>query len=140
VLIPVDVGLNIEGKRVEARSDKVEKGSIFDIGEKTMETYAERLLKARKILVNGPMGVYEQKGFEIGTKRVLEAIAKSDAYSLVGGGHTITAIEELGVPQDKFSYISLSGKALIEYLSGKELPGIRALKENLKVHGALKVA
>ncbi len=140
VLIPVDVGLNIGGKRVEARADEVERGSIFDIGESTMETYAERLLGARKILVNGPMGVYEQKGFELGTRRVLEAIAKSEAYSLVGGGHTITAIEQLGVPQDKFSYISLSGKALIEYLSGKELPGIRELKENLKVRGAQKVA
>lgn len=140
VVLPVDVGLNIGGKRVEARANAVEKGSIFDIGENTMETYAERLLGARKILVNGPMGVYEQKGFELGTRRVLEAIAQSEAYSLVGGGHTITAIEELGLPQDKFSYISLSGKALIEYLSGKELPGIRGLKENLKVRGAQKVA
>ncbi len=140
VLLPVDVGLNIEGKRVEARANAVEKGSIFDIGENTMDAYAERLLGARKILVNGPMGVYEKKGFELGTKRILEAIAESNAYSLVGGGHTITAIEELGVPQHKFSYISLSGKALIEYLSGKELPGIKGLKENLKVHGAQKVA
>ena len=130
IMIPVDVALNIEDERVEAPVSGMEKGGIYDIGEKTIEKYAEEILGAKKIFVNGPMGVYEKEGFGLGTKRVLEAIAESDAYSLVGGGHTITAIEQFGVPEKKFGYVSLSGKALIEYLSGKELPGLKALKEN----------
>ena len=130
IMIPMDVALNAEDERVEAPVSGMERGGIYDIGEKTIEKYAEEILGAKKIFVNGPMGVYEKEGFGLGTKKVLEAIAESDAYSLVGGGHTITAIEQFGVPEKKFGYVSLSGKALIEYLSGKELPGLKALKEN----------
>ena len=130
ILIPMDVALNVEDERVEAPVSALEKGGIYDIGEKTVERYAEEILGAKRIFVNGPMGVYEKKSFGLGTKKVLEAIAESNAYSLVGGGHTITALEQFGIPEKRFGYVSLSGKALIEYLSGKELPGLKALKEN----------
>ncbi|MBD3398674.1 phosphoglycerate kinase [Candidatus Micrarchaeota archaeon] len=130
IMLPEDLGLEIGGKRVESGSGEVKEGRIMDIGEKTMEQYAGEILSAKRILVNGPMGVYEKKGFGKGTRKVLEAISESEAFSLVGGGHTITAIKELGLPEDKFSYISLSGKALIQYLSGKDLPAILALKKN----------
>ncbi|MFP3950072.1 MAG: phosphoglycerate kinase [Candidatus Micrarchaeia archaeon] len=130
ILLPEDVGLEIEGKRVEAESGEVKGGRILDIGEKTMEKYAAEIISAKRILINGPMGVYEKEGFGKGTRKVLGAVAESEAFSLVGGGHTITAIKDLGLPEDKFSYISLSGKALIQYLSGKELPAILALKKN----------
>jgi phosphoglycerate kinase len=63
---------------------------------------------------------------------VLEAIARCDAFSLLGGGHTTAAVERFGLDKKDFGYISLSGKALIEYLCGKELPGITALEENEK--------
>ncbi len=130
IVLPEDVGLEIGGKRVESGSGEIKEGQILDIGEKTMEKYAGEILSAKRILINGPMGVYEKEGFGKGTRRVLGAVAESEAFSLVGGGHTITAIKELGLPEDKFSYISLSGKALIQYLSGKDLPAILALKKN----------
>ncbi len=132
IRLPEDVGLDINGDRVEARVNAIEKGSIKDIGENTIQKYSEEIRSAKRVLVNGPMGVYEKKEFSLGTERVLHAVAESDAYSLVGGGHTITAIRHFKISEEKFNYVSLSGKALIQYLSGKELPAIRALRENKK--------
>ena len=82
--------------------------------------------------MNGPMGVYEMDEFAHGTREVLNAMMHSKAFSLLGGGHTISAIAKFGMDKKRFGYVSLSGKALIEYLSGKELPGIKALEENEK--------
>ncbi|MDD5336865.1 MAG: phosphoglycerate kinase [Candidatus ainarchaeum sp.] len=129
--IPVDVGLNIMGKRVDANVNEIDRGMIFDIGEKTLLKYKEIIFDSDFIFVNGPAGVYEQKEFEFGTRHVLEAISRAPGFSLVGGGHTITAIEKFKIPKEKFGYISLSGKALVEYLSGNELPGLKGLKDNV---------
>lgn len=130
IFVPEDVALNVEGERVESRVDALGEGPIFDIGEETIEKYSEEIFNTKKILINGPMGVYEMPQFETGTRKILEAIADSDAFSLVGGGHTISAIEKFKIPEEKFGYVSLSGKALIQYLSGKELPALKALKES----------
>jgi len=132
VVLPVDVGLNIDGKRVDASIDKIEKGEIFDIGPKTIENYYKILLNAKNIVMNGPMGVYEVKEFNHGTKKILEAISKSKGFSLLGGGHTTTALKELGFKNEDFGYVSLSGKALIKFLCGERLPGLEALEENEK--------
>jgi len=130
--VPVDVGLKIDDERVESDSDKIERGQIFDIGEKTIEKYKKEIADSSAIVMNGPMGVYELEKFSKGTKGILDAISESKAYSLLGGGHTITAIKKLGIDKSGFSYVSLAGKALIDYLCGKELPGIKALEENEK--------
>ncbi|MBN2122612.1 phosphoglycerate kinase [Candidatus Micrarchaeota archaeon] len=128
IVLPEDVGLNIDGSRVEARVGAIEKGRIQDIGENTISRYSEEIFASPRIIMNGPMGTYEEEGFGLGTKKVLEAIAQSSAHSLIGGGHTISAISKNGIPHEKFGYVSLSGKALINYLSGKELPALSALK------------
>ena len=130
IFVPEDVALNVDGKRVESRVDALGEGPIFDIGEETIGKYSEEIFNTKKILINGPMGVYEMPQFETGTRKILEAISESEAFSLVGGGHTISAIEKFGIPEDRFGYVSLSGKALIQYLSGKELPALKALKES----------
>jgi len=82
--------------------------------------------------MNGPLGVYEDPKFAIGTNRVFYALSKTKAFTLLGGGHTLAAMEKLEVDKDKFNYVSLSGKALIAYLCGEDLPGIKALEENEK--------
>ena len=128
--IPVDVGLKVEDERIESDVDKIKEGQIFDIGEKTMEKYRDIILGSSAVVMNGPMGVYELDKFSKGTKVVLDAISESKGYSLLGGGHTITAIKKLNVDRSGFGYVSLAGKALIEYLCGKEIPGIKALNEN----------
>ncbi len=128
IIVPVDVALDNKGKRKEIQvSELPTELSIFDIGAKTVAEFAKIISKAKSIVVSGPMGVYENKEFNYGTKKVLEAIANSKAFSLAGGGNTIAAIEEYGL-QKKMGYISTAGGALIEFLMGKKLPGVVALE------------
>ncbi len=128
VVLPVDVALDVNGKRKEIPVSKLPtEYSIFDIGAKTVENFAKIISKAKSIVVSGPMGVYENKEFNYGTKKVFEAIANSKAFSLAGGGNTIAAIEEYGLTK-KIGYISTAGGALIEFLMGKKLPGVVALE------------
>lgn len=128
VVLPEDVALDVNGKRKEIPVSKLPtENSIFDIGAKTVEKFAAIISKAKSIVVSGPMGVYENKEFNYGTKKVLEAIANSKAFSLAGGGNTIAAIQEYGLSK-KIGYISTAGGALIEFLMGKKLPGVIALE------------
>lgn len=132
IKLPLDVGLCIEMKRIEKEVDAIHGGQIWDIGEKTIKRYTEVINNSHAIVMNGPMGVYEVSDFSKGTKEILQAIARCDAFSLLGGGHTIAALERFNIDKKYFGYVSLSGKALIEYLCGKELPGIKVLNENQK--------
>lgn len=126
---PTDVAVDIEGKRKELPISQLPtEYSIFDIGPKTVENYERIVWSAKSIVISGPMGVYENDEFRYGTKRVLEAIAKSKAFSLAGGGHTISALEKFGLSK-KISYVSTAGGALIEFLMGKKLPGVIALEK-----------
>lgn len=126
---PEDVAVDADGKREEIPIDKLPTShAIFDIGAKTVAGYSRIIAKAKSIVVSGPMGVYENSEFSFGTKRIFEEIAKSKAFSLAGGGHTIGALQEFGLAK-KISYVSTAGGALIEFLMGKKLPGVVALEE-----------
>lgn len=128
VMIPVDVAMDAGGVRKEIDvSSLPTENSLLDIGTKTVEAYSKKILSAKSIVVSGPMGVYENKEFNYGTKKVFEAIADSQAFSLAGGGNTIAAINEYGLTK-KIGYISTAGGALIEFLMGKKLPGVVALE------------
>ena len=103
----------------------------LDIGEMACETFAKVIHHSKTILWNGPMGVFEMKKFQHGTKTIAEAVAEATsngAFSLVGGGDSVAAVNEFGLA-DKVSYVSTGGGALLEYFEGKELPGIKAIKE-----------
>jgi len=126
---PTDLAVEVHGKRKEITvSTLPTEYSIFDIGAKTVEEYAMIIGKAKTVVVSGPMGVYENREFSYGTKRVFAEIAGSKAFSLAGGGHTIGALQEFKLA-DKISYISTAGGALIEFLMGKKLPGVVALEK-----------
>jgi phosphoglycerate kinase len=128
--VPIDLAYNDHGKRIEvAVQDLPGTGVVADIGAKTISAYEEIIKEAKTVLTKGPAGVYEVPGFENGTKALLEAIGSSEAFSLVGGGHLVSAIRELGIDETTFSYVSLGGGALISYLSGKGLPAYDALKQ-----------
>jgi phosphoglycerate kinase len=128
VMVPVDFALDVAGKRKEIPVTTLPtENSIMDIGAKTVEAYTKIIASAKSIVVSGPMGVYENKEFNYGTKKVFEAIANSKAFSLAGGGNTIAAIQEYGLTK-KIGYISTAGGALIEFLMGKKLPGVAALE------------
>jgi phosphoglycerate kinase len=102
----------------------------LDIGELACETFTKVIMDSKTILWNGPMGVFEMKKFQHGTKCVAEAIAQATqmgAFSLIGGGDSVSAINQFGFA-DKVSYVSTGGGAMLEYFEGKELPGIAAIK------------
>jgi phosphoglycerate kinase len=134
LLIPVD-SLNADAFSNDANTsvsdiDKVEEGWMgLDISDKTKSLYREAILSSKTILWNGPMGVFEMDKFAEGTKFVANAIADATAqgsFSLVGGGDSVAAIKKFNM-QDKVSYVSTGGGAMLEYLEGKELPGVKAI-------------
>ena len=126
---PKDLAVDVNGKREEISIEELPTDHpTFDIGAKTVEDYAKVIKNAKSIVVSGPMGVFENSEFSFGTKKIFEAIANSQAFSLAGGGHTIAALEEFGL-SNKISYVSTAGGALIEFLMGKKLPGVVALEK-----------
>ncbi len=98
----------------------------LDIGPETRERFAAEIAKARTIFWNGPMGVFEWPRFAEGTKAVAEAVARSDAYSVVGGADSARALHELAL-QDEVSWLSTGGGAALELLEGKDLPGVAVI-------------
>ncbi len=127
--VPLDVAAEMDGKRQEISVNKLPTMyPIFDVGAETVQKYTSLIQDAKSIVISGPMGVYENKEFLFGTQKTLEAIAASKAFSLVGGGHTIAAVEEFGLVK-KMGYVSTAGGALIEFLMGEQLPGVTALEK-----------
>jgi phosphoglycerate kinase len=110
---------------------------ILDIGPDTAKLYAERLGAAGTIVWNGPLGVFEHPEFAAGTRAVAEAVAASGAFSIVGGGDTLAAVEQFGVG-DRISYISTGGGAFLEFLEGKPLPAVTVLEERARDSGAAR--
>jgi len=135
LILPVDQVLadkfENEAAIKSAAIDKGEDGWMgLDIGEKTIKLYADVIENSKTILWNGPMGVFEMKNFQKGTVAIAEAIAKATgkgAFSLVGGGDSVAAVNKFGLA-DKVSYVSTGGGAMLEFIEGKELPGIKAIR------------
>ncbi|WP_025144478.1 phosphoglycerate kinase [Pedobacter jeongneungensis] len=102
----------------------------LDIGPKSVELFQDVIKKSKTLLWNGPMGVFEMESFQVGTKAVAEAVVAATkdngAFSLIGGGDSAAAIAKFGL-EDEVSYVSTGGGALLEYMEGKELPGVKAI-------------
>lgn len=129
ILLPLDVAfLDGEGKRAEADVGSIPADAgVLDIGRKTAALYEEEIRSAKTAFVNGPMGVFEKPETELGTKTVWRALGATEAYTVVGGGDSITATEKYGLV-DKMGYICTGGGALIRFLTGEELPVVKALR------------
>jgi phosphoglycerate kinase len=134
LLLPVDV-LAATGFAPDAEHEVVAADAIpadrqgLDIGPATRELFAGKLADAATVFWNGPMGVFEFEAFAGGTKAVAQALVDSDAFSVVGGGDSAAAVRQLGLPEDGFSHISTGGGASLEFLEGKELPGVSVLED-----------
>lgn len=100
----------------------------LDIGPKTIEMYVDKIQGAKTIIWNGPMGVFEQEAFAVGTNALAKAVALSDAYSVVGGGDSVAAVKKSGMA-DKISHISTGGGASLEFMEGRVLPGLAVIEE-----------
>ena len=133
IRLPADFAYNISGKRKEIPLEElpVDSYPLMDIGTVTINNFISIINKSKTIFFNGPAGVFEDKATELGTKTLLSAIADSGAFSALGGGDTITALNKYGL-SDKMSYVSTGGGALVRFLSGEELPVIKALKKSAK--------
>ena len=101
--------------------------SGLDIGPKSRELFAEKIKAAKTIFWNGPVGVFEIAPFAGGTEAVAKALAESDAFSIIGGGDSASAIRNLGFADEQFGHISTGGGASLEYIEDKTLPGLDAL-------------
>lgn len=130
IKIPVDFAVEThKGERLELPLQAFPREeAIMDIGGETALMYGGELLKARTIVISGPMGVFEKRRFALGTAYVFACAVASHAFSVIGGGHTMAAAESLNMV-DKFSYTSTGGGALMSLLMGEELPAVKALEE-----------
>jgi phosphoglycerate kinase len=134
LVLPVDV-LSTKEFAADAEIEIVATDAIpadrqgLDIGPKTRELFAGKLADAWTVFWNGPMGVFEFDAFAGGTRAVAQALVDSDAFTVVGGGDSAAAVRALGLPEDGFSHISTGGGASLEFLEGKELPGIAVLED-----------
>lgn len=118
----------LEGAPEECHGVSIPEGKMgLDIGPETIKSYADHLKTARTIFWNGPMGLFESKNFAKGTMSIAHTIASTNAFSVVGGGDSVAAVQQSG-EADKFSHVSTGGGASLEYIEKGELPGVQALK------------
>ena len=127
ILMPTDLGTLEDGGRLETSISKLTRaGSSLDIGGETVKKFVGIVRESKTVVASGPMGVFERDGFESGTKTILETMANSHAYTVIGGGHLAGYAGILGIA-DKFSHVSTAGGAMLALLAGEELPAIDAL-------------
>ncbi len=128
ILLPDGLAYLKDGVRREANVGALpEDASALDIGEKSALRFAEIIRQARTVFVNGPMGVFEKPETELGTRTVWDALADTDAYTVVGGGDSVTATRKYRA-ESKIGYVCTGGGALIRFLTGEELPVVKALR------------
>ena len=134
LLLPVD---NVCGNDFKDDCDKITVDAAagipadyegMDIGPKSIKLFSEAIKEAKTVVWNGPMGVFEMPSFAVGTLAVATAMAESDAITIIGGGDSAAAVTQMGLA-DKMSHISTGGGASLEFLEGKELPGVAALND-----------
>lgn len=134
LMLPVDTRVGREFKpdtesKVVKYTEIPDEWEGYDIGDETIKMYIEELSKAKTVVWNGPVGLFEFDQFAVGTNSIAKALGDLDAVTIIGGGDSAAAIEKLGIA-DKFSHISTGGGASLEFLEGKKLPGIECLENN----------
>ncbi|MCW3490008.1 phosphoglycerate kinase [Dethiobacter alkaliphilus] len=131
IVLPTDVSYVAGGRQEVAVAELPIDDMIVDIGQQAINKYVDLIKQSGTVFLNGPMGVFEKEESQLGTKAVWEAVAKANAYSVLGGGDSITAVNKYGL-QGKYSYICTGGGAMVRFLTGEELPVVKALREAAK--------
>jgi phosphoglycerate kinase len=127
VVLPTDLAVTRDGKRVDVPVVQGTNGdAVRDIGKETCTQYAQIIKGSKTVVSSGPLGVFEERGFDFGTKTALEAMAAQGACSVVGGGHMGSYANVLGLDK-RITHVSTAGGAMLAFLAGEELPGVKAL-------------
>ena len=135
IVLPSDLAYVEDGLRKECRIGEVPADiTALDVGSQTAKTYREIILQAKTVFVNGPAGVFEKPETELGTKEIFTALSDTEAYTVVGGGDSITAVNKYNLA-DRIGYICTGGGALIRFLTGEELPVVKALRHAAAAFG-----
>lgn len=131
ILYASDIAAEVDGARANvAVADITDTMDLADIGDQTIADYCEVIANAKTIFVNGPAGIYEDKKFEKGTKTLWNAVADAEGYSVIGGGDSVTSFVKY-TDINQINYVSTAGGALIRYLSGVELPLLKAISKSV---------
>ncbi|CAI8270529.1 MAG: Bifunctional PGK/TIM [Methanobacteriota archaeon] len=135
IIMPTDVALNVDGKRIDIGISQLPtEYQIFDLGIQSTFTASSEIKNAGTIILNGPAGVFELDDFKFGTMEIINACAESEAFVVVGGGHTATLINNLGLG-NKIGHVSTGGGACLEFLAGEKLSGVKSLEISAKRFG-----
>lgn len=133
ILVPSDVRIEVEeGKPENISVENLPTANpVYDIGDETIERYIEEIKKAKTVIANGPLGVFEKPAFAKGTNEVLKAISGAEAFTTIGGGHLVAAARDLKIANE-INHVSTGGGACLNFLSGEKLPVIEMLKKTSK--------
>jgi phosphoglycerate kinase len=135
IILPMDVAMDVKGERVEVFIGSItEEKNIYDIGLNTIAQYNSIMNRAGTIVAEGPLGMFERRGFDIGTKELLRSMARSRGYTIVGGGHMGGMASMLGI-REGMSHVSTGGGAMLSMLAGETLPVVAALEKSKQKHG-----
>lgn len=133
IKLPKDLRVETDDGEAKVTSidDLPTENPIYDIGDKTVEEYSDIIMSAETVVANGPVGVFEKEAFAKGTNGLLKAIGKTEAYTVIGGGHMVASARKQNAT-DEIDHVSTGGGSLLNFLSGEELPVIEMLKEAAK--------
>ncbi|MBC8462728.1 phosphoglycerate kinase [Candidatus Bathyarchaeota archaeon] len=133
--LPMDVAMDVKGERVEVFIGSItEEKNIYDIGLNTIAQFSSIINKAGTVVAEGPLGMFERRGFDIGTKELLRGMARCKGYTVVGGGHMGGMTAMLGI-RDSMSHVSTGGGAMLSMLAGETLPVVAALEKSKQRYG-----
>ncbi len=129
IILPVDYAFSSGGRREIDAVDLPVDALLADIGGKTIQMFKDEISQARTVFVNGPPGIFEEADTELGTRELFHHIAETGSFSVVGGGDSVAVVNRYGLAS-KFSYLCTGGGAMVRFLSGEELPVVKALKKS----------
>jgi phosphoglycerate kinase len=135
ITLPIDVALDVNGERVEVMANRLtDETNIYDLGLNAIAQFSDKIMKSETIVAEGPLGMFERKGFDIGTKEILRCMARCSGYTVVGGGHMGGMASMLDIT-NKMSHVSTGGGAMLTMLAGETLPVVAALEKSKQRYG-----
>jgi len=133
--LPIDVALDVNGERVEVHVERLmDETNVYDIGLNTIAQYTDEIKRAGTVVAEGPLGMFERRGFDVGTKELLRAMADCRGFTVVGGGH-LGGLASMMDLDRRMDHISTGGGAMLSLMAGESMPVVEALERSKKKFG-----